>query len=100
RFHCRSLLRVKKCSNFNLLILWLFIIWLICAMFHWFVLYNNNSWITRVTMKENNKTAFVTFSTKYLKTTVSPTYSEFVSVVKEAGFLISHEWYAKENGRT
>lgn len=51
-------------------------------------------------MKENNKTAFVTFSTKYLKTTVSPTYSEFVSVVKEAGFLISHEWYAKENGRT
>lgn len=51
-------------------------------------------------MTKKKKTVFVTFSSKYLKTQTSPTYQDFVSVVKKTGFNILHEWYAKEDGRT
>lgn len=50
-------------------------------------------------MTKKNKTAFVTFSSKYLKTKTTPTYQDFVLVVKNTGFNILHEWFNKKNGR-
>lgn len=51
-------------------------------------------------MAKKKKTAFVTFSSKYLKTQTSPSYQDFISVIKSTGFTILHEWFNKEDGRS
>lgn len=45
------------------------------------------------------KTAFVTFSSNYLKNKINPSYKDFVSVIKNVGFDIIHEWFNKKNNR-
>jgi hypothetical protein len=47
-------------------------------------------------MAKKKKTVFVTFSSKYLKTQTSPSYQDFVSVIKNTGFTILHEWFNKK----
>ena len=51
-------------------------------------------------MAKKKKTVFVTFSSKYLKTQTNPSYQGFVSVIKNTGYTILHEWFNKEDGRS
>lgn len=50
-------------------------------------------------MAKKKKTVFVTFSSKYLKTQTSPSCQDFVSVIKNTGYTILHEWFNKKDGR-
>lgn len=51
-------------------------------------------------MAKKKKIVFVTFSSKYLKTQINPSYQDFVSVVKNTALLFYMNGSNKEDGGT